>query len=178
VDSTADFNLVWNNLGGSTIAIVQLLILDSSSNIVFATPAPFQIGALNGASNQCTIPGFSLPAGTNLIGHLTIANPGTPNTNSYPGAGGVPALAKDTYFSMITRPAPARPHLNVRPGSPGYFNLRITGETNRIYHLEGTGDFLSWTTLLTTNSGSGVIDYADPEPVEASRRFYRARVGQ
>jgi hypothetical protein len=178
IDATSDFTLLWANLGGSTLAIVQLLILDTASNAVFASPAPFQTGALNGASNQYTIPAMTLPSGTSLIGHLTIANPGKPETNSYPGSVGVPALAKDTYFSMKTRPAPAAPVLNVRGATNGIMRVRLTGETNRVYHIEATASFQSvWTNVLTTNSVSGVVDYSEPFG-PANRRFYRGRLGQ
>jgi hypothetical protein len=178
IDHTADFKLVWNNLGGSALAIVQLLILDASSNVVFATPAPFQPGALDGSSTSATVPALTLPPGANLIAHLTIANPGTPNTNSYPGAVGISALTKDNSFTLATRPAPVRPHLTVLPKASGNFALRLEGETNRIYHLEATTDFLSWTNLITTNSDSGLFNHADPASPTIPSRFYRGRVGQ
>jgi hypothetical protein len=178
IDHTADFTLTWNTPSVSILPILQLVILDISSNVVYSTPAPFQPGALSGSSTQAIIPAFSLPPGTNLIGHLTVANLGTPNTNSYPGAIGVPALAKDTFFSIVTRPAPLTPHLETRLRSSGNFVLRVSGESNRWYHVQATTTFGAWTNLLTTNSVSGVFDYADPSSSSFPARFYRARTGQ
>jgi hypothetical protein len=178
IDHTTDFALTWNTPSVSILSILQLVIMNSASNVIFSTPAPFQPGALSGSSTQAVIPAFSLPPGSNLIGHLTVANLGTPNTNSYPGAIGVPALAKDTYFGIATRAAPLSPRLEIRPPSSGKFAVRVNGETNRVYHLEATATFNSWTNLLTTNSASGVVDYVDPSSTTLPARFYRARIGQ
>ncbi len=178
IDTTRDFQLGWNSLGGSTLAVVQLTVLDSASNLVYATPFPFQTGALNGASFSAVIPAYALPPGTNLQGHLSIGNPGTPNTGSYPGATGIAALGKDTQFGLKTRAAPSQPQLQVLPSQGGLFQLRLSGETNRIYQIQAASDFLSWTNLFTTNCLEGTFDYTDPAPMSAESRFYRAKVGQ
>jgi hypothetical protein len=161
-----------------SLAILQLLILDSSSNVVYSTPSPFQTGALSASSTQTIVPAFSLPPGTNLIGHLTVANLGTPNTNAYPGAVGVPALAKDVYFSLATRPAPAAPHVEIHSTTDGMKVVRVTAEPNRLLHVEGATIFKGWTNLLTSNSVSGIIEYSDPSSTNLPGRFYRARLGQ
>ncbi len=178
VDTTRDFQLGWKSLGGSTVAIVQLTIMDPGSNVVHMTPAPFEPGALSGTSFSATIPAYSLPPGTNLIGHLTIANPGMPNTNSYVGATGISAMAKDTQFSLVTRPAPAAPRLTVLPAQPDEFALRLEGEPNRTYQIEATPDFQTWTSLLTTNLQNGIFDYTDTNLITHSFRYYRGKVGQ
>lgn len=103
IDSQQDFTLTWSNLNGSSLDIVQLLIVDDASNVVFSSPAPFQAGALNGTSTSYLIPAGSLPPGTNLWGHLTIAKPGTPIT-SY--ATGIAAMGKDTRFRIATLALP------------------------------------------------------------------------
>lgn len=177
IDTTRNYQLNWDSLGGSTLAVVQLTILDASSNIVFASPAPFQPGALSGASTSYVIPAYSLPAGTNLQGHLTIANPGAPNTNSYPGATGIAALAKDTQFPLTTRPAPAAPLLSLQvPG--GQAVVQLNGESNRLYNLLVSSDLLSWSNLYTTNCPATEFVYTDPQPVTNGARYYRAKVGQ
>jgi hypothetical protein len=160
------------------VTIVQLTILDASSNLVFATSAPFQPGALNGASTSATIPAYALPAAASLTGHLTIANPGNPNTNSYPGAFGAAALANDTQFPLITRPAPPRPQLHVLPRSAGQFQLGLTGETNRLYQVQASSDLLAWTNLFTTNCLTGIFTYTDADSSNRFLRFYRGKVGQ
>jgi hypothetical protein len=177
IDTTRDFSLAWDSLGGSTIAVVQLTILDAASNVVFASPAPFQAGALNGTSTGYVIPAYNLPAGTNLQGHLTIGNPGTPNTNSYPGATGVAALAKDTQFPLATRPAPRAPLLSLR-AQASQAVVQLSGESNRLYELFASSNLLNWSTLYTTDCPTAGFTYTDPQPATNPARFYRAKVGQ
>ncbi len=177
IDTTRDFALTWDSLGGSTVAVVQLTILDAASNVVFASPAPFQPGALNGASTGYVIPAYNLPAGTNLQGHLTIGNPGLPNTNSYPGATGIAALAKDTQFPLATRPAPQAPFLSLSEQA-GQAMVQLSGESNRLYELFVSSNLRGWSTLYTTDCLSAGFTYADPQPATNPARFYRAKVGQ
>jgi len=178
IDTTRDFQLGWNSLGGSSLAVVQLTILDGASNLVYASAAPFQPGALGGASFSAVIPAYALPPGTNLVGHLTVGNPGAPNTNSYPGTIGIAALAKDTRFPLTTRATPREPYLQVLPPQGSQFRLRLSGETNRIYQILAGPDLVSWTNAITTNCPAGVFDYTDPNPMSAGSRFYRGKVGQ
>ncbi len=177
IDTTRDLSLGWQSLGGSTLAIVQLTVLDAASNVVFASPAPFQPGALNGASTGYVIPAYTLPPGTNLQGHLSIGNPGAPNTNSYPGATGVSALAKDTQFPLATRPPPRAPLLTLQVQASQAV-VRLTGESNRLYQLQAGGDLLGWNSLFTTDCPTAGFTYTDPQPATNATRFYRAKVGQ
>lgn len=176
IDNTLDFRLRWNTLG-TDLTLLQFVVLDSGSNTVFATPLPLQPGALNGYSNSVVIPAHTLPAGTNFVAHLTVASPGLPNTNAYAGAVGLAALARDLEFPLVTRPLPETVLL-VAPPVAGHFQIRLTGDTNRIYRIEATEDFLAWTNLLTTNSLSGDFFFTDPDTPTPSRRFYRGAVGQ
>jgi hypothetical protein len=177
IDATREFALTWDGLGGSTLAVVQLTILDAASNLVFASPAPFQPGSLNGTSTGYVVPGYSLPPGANLQGHLTIGNPGAPNTNSYPGATGVAALAKDTQFPLATRPAPAQPLLSLREQASQAV-IEVSGESNRLYQLLISSNLLNWSTLYTTDCFTPGFSYTDPQPATNAVRFYRAKVGQ
>ncbi len=101
INPTNDFTLQWNDLGGGSLDIVEVLIMDSASNIVFLSPIPFSDGALNGASRSITIPANTFAYGTVLQCHIIIAKLGNPDT-SYSDAYGVPAMAKDTSFSIAT----------------------------------------------------------------------------
>jgi len=177
IDTTRDFPLAWDSLGGNSLAVVQLTILNAASNVVFASPAPFQPGALNGTSTGYVIPAHSLPPGTHLQGHLTIGNPGTPNTNSYPGATGVAALAKDTQFPLATRPAPRPPLLSLHEQASQAV-VQLSGESNRLYELFVSSNLQSWTTLYTTDCLSAGFTYTDPQPATNPARFYRAKAGQ
>ena len=175
IDTTTRFRLGWTLPGGTALDLVQVIITDTASNGVFSSAAPFAAGALNGTSNSIVLPPNSLPPGTNLVGHLSIVRIGLPNTNGYAGATGIPGLLRDTEFRLATRPAPAPPRLTVISTDAAPFQFRYTGESNRVYHVQGTEDFVSWTDLLVTNLSSAV--YTDQRSDLFPWRFYRVQVG-
>lgn len=162
IDSTADFTLQWNDLGGSSLDIVQVLVVDGSSNIVFASPAPFSDGALNGASRSITIPANTLPAGAPLEGHIIIARPGNPDT-SYSGATGVAALAKDTGFTIVTKTM--RPTiLYLRNKNSLLMSWSETG-----FKLQQSSDLINWTDV----PGNPQNMYQTAIPQVSEKLFFR-----
>ncbi len=173
IDTSSDFTLRWNSVG-TALTLLQLTILDLSSNVVFASPIPFQDGALNGASNAIVLPAHTLPVNARFEGHLTAANPGLPNTNAYPGAIGVATLAKDLSFPLATRSVPP-PTLTLTPNPSDTFHLHLAGQPNYYHRLEASQDLLAWTTLALTNPPDGHLHYLDPAPLPNAHRFYRAR---
>jgi hypothetical protein len=175
VDHTANFTLRFNSSGNSVIDLVQVIITDASSNVLFSSPAPFATGALTGASNAVVIPGYRLPANAQLIGHLSFARPVFIETNAYPGAVGVAAVLRDTEFPLVTRPAPVPPHLTVISMDSAPFQFRYTGESNRVYHIQGTDDLIHWMDLWVTNLATAV--YTDARSDLYPWRFYRVQVG-
>ena len=84
-------------------------------------------------------------------------------------------MLRDTEFPLVTHPAPVPPRLTVISADSAPFQLRYTGESNRIYHLQGTEDFVTWTDLLVTNLATAV--YTDLRSDLFSWRFYRVQVG-
>jgi hypothetical protein len=176
VDTTCDLTLQWSPSGGS-FDIVQLSVLDAGSNIVFTSPLPFSTGALSGTSSTGTIPANTLPPGTNLTGHLTFGKPHMPDTNSYPGALGIVALARDTAFPIITRPAPVRPALTPRTLPGGACQLTFTGESNRFYHLQATTNWANWLELFATNLPGPQGSFTDNQAAGFQSRFYRIQIG-
>ncbi len=172
IDHTAPFTLGFNASGNAALDLVQVIITDPASNVLFASPAPFSPGALTGASNTVVIPSYALPPGTNLTGHLSFVRPVGLETNAYSGAIGVPAVLRDTEFPLLTRPAPAPPVLEVLSTALP-FQLRYQGENNRTYRLEATQDFITWTNLLVTNLPSATFTDLTTLP----HRFYRVQVG-
>jgi hypothetical protein len=176
IDHTGDFTLQWGSLGGSSLTIVQLLVLDSASNSVYESPAPFQPGALDGTATSAVIPANALPPGATLTAHLAAANPGFPDTNSYAGAVGISVLAKDTQFPMVTRPAPPTPLLAISATSTQATVQAMALETNRIYHLLASTNLVSWTELSVTNPVGTNAGF--PDPIGGTpARFYRMRIG-
>lgn len=174
IDTTGDFTLRFFPSGGA-FDLVQLTILNAASNAVFATPLPFTDGAVSGTASEVLIPANVLPPGQTLTGYLTFARPHLPDTNSYPGVVAVPAIARDTEFPLVTRPAPPRPVLVAQPGLP--FRLTFTGETNRLYRLQATTNWTAWETLQTTNLTTPQATFTDPASVGLPRRFYRLQIG-
>jgi hypothetical protein len=179
VDTTCDFTLRWSPFGGSS-DIAQLSVLDAVSNVVFASPLPFTTGALSGASSACTIPPKTLPWGTNLTGHLTFGKPHVPDNTSYPGALGIVALARDTAFPIVTRPAPVRPVLSPRMLTNGACQLTFTGESNRFYHLQATTNWSNgsnWLDLFVTNLPGAQGSFTDTGAASLNHRYYRIQIG-
>ncbi len=179
IDNTRDCTFTWI-INGSTSANdgVQFVIRDySSNNVFFASPFPFTSNALNGLSDTVTVPYYSLPAGSNLVGDLTIVRvAGSPNTNAYPGATGAAALAINTSFPVATRPAAVPPVLRfTQKHAP--FQVSYTGEANRIYHLLSATNLVNpaWTNLTNFSTSSG--SYTDSNSLHNSRTFYRMQVG-
>jgi hypothetical protein len=176
IDTTTSFTVQWTAMGG-LIGLVQLLVLDSSSNLVYSSPAPFTTGALDQSSTSGTIAPNILPPGTNLTGHLIFAAPGLlVDTNSYPGATGIAALGRDTGFPLVTRSAPVQPRLQIAGGGAPWV-VRFTGETNRNYHLQGATNVAgaAWVDLLVRNVPAA--SFTDTESAALPRRFYRVQVG-
>ncbi len=107
-------------------------------------------------SNHVVTSATVKPSNTLLTGHLTFVRPAFLETNAYAGALGVAAVLRDTEFPLVTRPAPMPPRLTVISPDSAPFQLRYAGESNRIYHLQGTEDFVTWTDLLVTNRATAV----------------------
>lgn len=178
VDTTADFTLEWEAPGGIVLDLVQLALVDSAGNLAFASPLPFEPGALTGNSSSVTIPAYMLPPGAQLSGHLVIARTSLPNTDSVPGAVGVASLAKDVAFALVTRPPPLAPRLGVVSTAGNRLTLEVQGEPNRNYRLQHSTDLRQWQDLLVTNLLQGSVQVTDPQVIRSvDRRFYRMQVG-
>jgi hypothetical protein len=172
VDPSADFTLKWNPLNGSSLDIVQLVLY--GSNFVYSTPAPFEDGALDGTATSVLIPAGTVPHGAVLRGHLGIIRPGLPNLNY---GTGVPGLARETSFELITLALPNPPRLELVRGPAEEAQLWLQGEPGRTYEILASNDLSIWNVILTTNSSSGVFEWRDPNfnLNEVPARFYRAR---
>ena len=53
-------------------------------------------------------------------------------------------------------------------------SLRVTGRTNLNFSIQRSTNLLNWTTILSTNSPSGLFDYLDP--AVGARQFYRVQM--
>jgi catechol 2,3-dioxygenase-like lactoylglutathione lyase family enzyme len=54
------------------------------------------------------------------------------------------------------------------------FVLRIEGQTNQVYVIEGSSDLASWVPLSTNHAPFGIIEYADTNVLTQPFRYYRA----
>lgn len=178
VDHTVSFTLQFGPSGNALVDLVQLVILDAGSNVVFASPAPFSPGALTGASTSVGIPGHTLPPGQSLTGYLAFLRPTFLETNAYPGAVGVPAVLRATEFPIATRPAPPPPVLTVLSSNTAPFVVGFAGETNRVYVLQCTTNFTDWVEVATNHSNTGIGSFTDDAAALLPARFYRVKVGQ
>ncbi len=107
VNPGLDFTLTWDALGGSTNDYVQVQVKQNQStngnSEVFNSLPPGVPGALNGTNTSVTIPAFTLQPGTTYSASLMFARLTGPfDTNSYPGAVGIPGDFKLVSFTVRT----------------------------------------------------------------------------
>ena len=178
INPAADFTLRWKSAGGQSIDLVQLLVFDSASNTVFASPERLAPGALTGQSNAVVIPAFALPSVASLTARLSDCAPAPCGHELLSRRHGPPALVKDIEFPMATRTMPARPRLEILSANADPFQLRYTGEPHLTYYLQMTHNFISWTNLFVTNPPTGTGTYIDSTSSLTNRRYYRIELGQ
>lgn len=58
----------------------------------------------------------------------------------------------------------------------GVFQVRVQGQKDQTYVIEGSSDLKTWEPLTTGMAADGVILYVDPQGTSLPRRFYRATV--
>jgi len=78
------------------------------------------------------------------------------------------------FYALVTyRPVPV---LN-QPSSPaaGQFQFRIGGTTNETYAIQFTTNFVSWTSLFSTNPAGAAFNFVDPGATNGTR-YYRTVV--
>jgi hypothetical protein len=85
----------------------------------------------------------------------------------------------DNYLvtaDVLPAPPPATPAMVQLLGAlNGQQLVRVNGQTNASYALEGTTNFLNWTVLKTNVATSGFFEHLDSGSVGLKQRFYRAR---
>ncbi len=179
IDAAADFTLEWSPFLGATGGDnIIFMILDSQGALIYQAPGTDQSGTLPGTATSAVIPANTLAAGKSYEARLVFGKRAALDTATYPGARGIVAFRSRTRFAIATA-APVAAQLQVLPRTnAGEFQLRLTGEPNRIYIIEGSLTLKpgSWTTLVSFQAVGGTFIFRDDESPGLPRRFYRARL--
>ena len=139
VNSGANFNITWDDLGGTGNDFVEIFIEDSQFNEVFVTPDFGENGSLDGNSTSVQVPADTLQPGQTYEGCILFAR-ATTNENVYPGATGIVGHFKEVCFDIITQ------------GVAGD-SVLFTSATASV----GEGDGALVLTVTRTGSGSGAV---------------------
>jgi hypothetical protein len=134
---------------------------------------------LAGALNVTLLNGFA-PAFSDAFPVLTYASrngslaslnlPSLPNALAFTaqyGPGSLTLLTANTTGNQQTNT------LSAGSSGPGAFELRFTGEPDRVYRLQASTNFVDWYDLATNTSPYGLLRFLDPEAGEMDLRFYR-----
>ena len=70
--------------------------------------------------------------------------------------------------------APLRPLIQTGTGPAG-LELRVLGQTNQVYVMEGSTNLLNWLPLSTNYSPNALVRFADPSASQVPIRFYRTK---
>ncbi|MBI2928652.1 MAG: Ig-like domain-containing protein [Verrucomicrobia bacterium] len=178
IDAAADFTLEWAPFLGATGGDnVMFTIHDTQGALIYQAPGPDQSGMLPGTATSTVIPANTLAPGKSCEARLQFGKRVTLDTATYPGARGGVVFRSRTRFNLATT-VPVPPRLQVLPRTiAGEFQLRLTGEPNRTYLIEGSLTLApgSWTTLVSLPAVGGTFIFRDDESQGLPRRFYRAR---
>lgn len=179
INATNAFTLQWDAFAGGTVNdLIQFVITDGASNLVFSSPTPGQSNSLDGLAVSYPIPAGTLAPGRAYTGNLLFARVFTSFGNQliYPSVPGASAFAARTLFTLQTLPAPAtrRPALRVLPATLPNVALAFDAEPGVAYRLEAATNLSSpnWITVLTTNAAATNITVLDASAT-ARERFYR-----
>ncbi len=103
VDPSQAFTLTWDAwAGGTGNDVVQIRIVDSGMQDVFASPEQGQPGGLTGLSTSLLIPARKLRPGQVYGVELLFGRSTDFNQSSYPGATGLAAYFKKVQFPLTT----------------------------------------------------------------------------
>jgi hypothetical protein len=58
--------------------------------------------------------------------------------------------------------------------TPQAGRVRVSGHAAMRFTLEASTNLVNWLPLFTTNSSTAIFEFADPESLQAPRRYYRA----
>ena len=72
-------------------------------------------------------------------------------------------------------PGPQAVLTNQWVNAGGFFSFTLLGQAASDYVIETSSDLTNWGGLITNSASAGPLDFTDPVPAVAERRFFRAR---
>ncbi len=173
VDSTKPFTLNWNAFSNriDTNEIFVNIGYNPCTGAGFVTNLP-------GTATATTIPAGALLPGNNYSNSSLgfINTTGISNASPKYTAGSVRSSV--TSFTLTTIGGSGSGSLNLaKPAwSGGILSFDITAPTNKTITVQYSATLKpgSWTTLITTNSGTGTVTVTDTPSKTVPSRFYRA----
>jgi hypothetical protein len=173
VDSTKPFTLNWNSFSNrvDTNQVFVNIGYNPCTGAGFVTNLP-------GTATSTTIPAGALLPGSNYVNSTLgfINTTGTSNASPKYTAGSVRSSV--TSFTLTTIGGSGSGSLSLaKPAwSGGILSFDITAPPDKTITVQYSATLKpgSWSTLLTTNSGSGTITVTDTPSKSVPARFYRA----
>jgi hypothetical protein len=173
VDSTKPFTLSWNAFSNrvATNEIVVNIGYNACAGTGFVTNLP-------GTATSTTIPAGVLQPGSNYVDSLIVflSTTGTSNASPKYTAGAVRGSV--TQFTLTTAGGSGSGSLSFSNAvlSGGKLAFEITAPPGKTITVQYSPTLASgsWTTLVTTNSGTGTITVTDTPSKAIPSRFYRA----
>ncbi len=178
IDAFNDFVLTWEPLPGATTNDLLMVEIEDENGFVFSSSDAEGPG-LNGRSTACVIPAGFLEGGREYKGAVMIYRPVVLNTNGIPGAKGIGAYAKATFFPLhtVTPPPPqgqiqfsAASYSVGETGMVAQFTITRTGGTEGAVSVHFTTSDGTAFGDLDYEPTTGPIELADGE-AEASFTF-------
>jgi hypothetical protein len=113
---------------------------------------------------------FVVPEGTNKLEWIYRKDPSLKNAED--------AVFVDNLEVPVYRPAPEEASALQMVSLPaqGDITVILTGEPGRRYAVESSSDLRTWTTVDTVTAlSNGSVKYTDPQGLQQSARYFRAR---
>lgn len=187
VQSTNDgnrFTVVITNLFGSTLSTTAYLWVFAPPTII-TDPTNLTVAPGSNAAFRVSATGVAPLRfqwrfnGTNLAG---ATNPALARANSQPLDEGYYsavvtnrdglATSREALLTVLT--APILSHPAMLPD--GGFQVTLSGNRDRAYHLEISADLRTWSNLCTILCTNGSVPCRDTTVTNTTQRFYRARL--
>jgi len=153
--------------GGLVPASAYTVWNPTRSGVTFATSSATDWAASNGVLAEIT---FEIQPGATNQFAWPISLLGMEVTSG--GLNRMITPAGATFFSREPR---AGTLSRMTRAADGEFRFSVSGDANCDYVIESSTDLKIWSPVQTLNSGTGLIQFNDPDAANRPQTFYRAR---